>query len=746
MDLIIVESPTKARKLSEYLGRGFEVEASVGHVRDLPKKKLGIDLDNNFEPTYEVDPGKKAVISKLRVLAGKADHVYLATDPDREGEAIAWHIKELLTTSSKDKSNGRFLRATFHEITKPAVMAAISNPGEISQDLVEAQQARRVVDRLVGYQVSPVLWKKVRRGLSAGRVQSVALRLIVEREREIEAFVPEEYWEVDVLLNLQSGGKVKASVALANITQPAKAEWLDTAPNNSLVARLVEINGKKYEPSAIDKVEGWLPKLTDAAYTVKSIERKTRERISLPPFTTSTLQQAAATRLGFTSKQTMTLAQQLYEEGLITYHRTDSVQLSTDSISMARSFIEQQYGPKYVPSTPRRFTSKSKNAQEAHEAIRVTEVSVSADAIRSRSGKMTDRHERLYDLIWRRFLASQMASAIYDQTAIVVDAQKDDTVFTLRSSGSVLTFDGWMKLFQAGDDKLLPAVSENQPLYYSDINAAQKFTQPPPRYNDASLVKELEKRGIGRPSTYASIISVIVDRGYVERSEKRFIATQIGMTVSDFLVEHFPMFMEYDFTAEMEEDLDRIARGEKAWQLVVKTFYKPLADKILVVTQEAQRVQIPVELTGETCPTCGETEGGEVVIRSGKFGKFKSCNRFPECNFTENLVEKVEGVVCPLCQTGEVVVKNSRWGKSFFGCSRYPDCNWASWQKPEPGATITQAEWDEMQKQREERKKNRAAKTNSGGKSSTTKATKTTKSRKTSSKSKKAGTKPKKQA
>lgn len=758
MNLVIVESPTKARKLSEYLGKEYKVEASIGHVRDLPKNKLGIDLDHNFEPTYEVDEDKQKVVTQLEKLAQKADTVYLATDPDREGEAIAWHIQELLTTALKKK--GHFVRSTFHEITKQAVMAAIEKPKQISMHLVDAQQARRVVDRLVGYQVSPVLWKKVRRGLSAGRVQSVALRLIVEREKEIEKFKPDEYWEVDVLLDVQlhrhldiekiekdiarAKGATKKSTEEAGPHQTPKG-WLQLPPADTLVARVVEIDGKEYKPTSKDDVAMWLKSLPTADYKVVSIERKTRERASLPPFTTSTLQQAAATRLGFTSKQTMSLAQNLYEEGLITYHRTDSVALSESAISMAREYITKSYGQPYLPEKPRYFANKSKNAQEAHESIRVTDLQVPASILISRYHKFTERHAKLYDLIWRRFVASQMNSAVYDQTAILIDAKHASAhshTARLRSSGSILKFDGWMKLFQSQEDTILPNVTEGQELNYADLSALQKFTQPPPRYNDASLVKELEKRGIGRPSTYASIISVIVDRGYVERQDKRFFATAVGVTVSDFLVKNFPNFMEYDFTAEMEEDLDRIARGEKAWRKIVKEFYEPLAKKITHVTKEAERVQIPVEETGEDCPICGKTEKGRVVIRTGRFGKFKSCSRYPDCEFTENIVEKVENVKCPLCQEGEVIVKNSRWGKSFFGCSRYPECNWASWKKPTPGMKITAKEWAEMQAEREARKAARAAKYGDKKTASTTKTTKSkAKKTKTASKAKATATK-----
>lgn len=742
MNLVIVESPTKARKLSEYLGKDYKVEASIGHVRDLPKNKLGIDLDHNFEPTYEVDEDKKKVVSQLEKLAQKADTIYLATDPDREGEAIAWHIQELL---KKGKHKAHFVRSTFHEITKSAVMAAIEKPQELSMHLVDAQQARRVVDRLVGYQVSPVLWKKVRRGLSAGRVQSVALRLIVEREKEIEKFKPDEYWEVDVLLDTQLGRKLDVAAWEKTVAKnkPSKKEsdeattphqtakgWQQTPPPETLVARVIEVDGKTYTPKTQSDVTIWLKSLPTAHYKVVSIERKSRERVSLPPFTTSTLQQAASTRFGFTSKQTMSLAQNLYEEGLITYHRTDSVALSQQSIGMAREYIEKNYGEAYVPEKPRYFANKSKNAQEAHEAIRVTDLRVPGSVLISKYHKFTERHEKLYDLIWRRFVASQMNAAVYDQTAIIIEATHPTAhshTARLRSSGSILKFDGWMKLFQSQEDTILPAVNEGQELLYGDLSALQKFTQPPPRYNDASLVKELEKRGIGRPSTYASIISVIVDRGYVERQEKRFFATAVGITVSDFLVTNFSNFMEYDFTAEMEEDLDRIARGEKAWRKIVKEFYEPLAKKITTVTKEADRVQIPVEETGEDCPTCGATEHGKIVIRTGRFGKFKSCSRYPECDFTENIVEKVENVKCPLCQEGEVIIKNSRWGKSFFGCSRYPECNWASWQKPTPGMRVTAEEWAQQQAEREARKAARAEKFKKTNGSSTASSAKKTK-------------------
>lgn len=682
MQLVIVESPTKAKKLRQILGSGYEIEASVGHVRDLPKKKMGVLVDQDFIPEYEISADKTKVIRLLKDKVAKAHSVILATDPDREGEAIAWHLQQVLQTKSgKNTKQIEFARSSFHEITQQAVLAAINNPSVINMALVEAQQARRVVDRLVGYEVSPVLWRKVRRGLSAGRVQSVALRLIVDREREIEAFKPEEYWEVDVTLSTEGNSQSR----------------------ESFVTRLVSLNEKKYLPVSEKDVlspRDWLPVAT---YKVLSVEKKERTVASLPPFTTSTLQQAAANRLGMTSKQTMRFAQQLYEEGLITYHRTDSVNLAAQAVEQARAYINTTYGKAYVPDKPRYFANRSKNAQEAHEAIRVTDVGL-ADAM-SVGGQITDRHQKLYDLIRRRFLASQMSAAVFDQAVVMVQAKSGNQVAELKANGSVLKFAGWKELFPVQEDVTLPSLEADQVLTYEDMQTLQKFTQPPARYNDASLVKELEKQGIGRPSTYASIISVIIDRGYVERTEKRFYPTSVGISVCDFLLANFKTFMEYDFTAEMEEDLDRISRGEKEWVSVVRSFYGPFHQAVEKASTDAERVKIPVESTGEKCPECGE---GEVVIRTGKYGKFKSCSRFPECKYTKNIVETVAGVVCPLCQKGEVIARKSRWGKLFYGCATYPTCTWASWQAPKPGETLTQAEWDERQAKRAERKANRA--------------------------------------
>ncbi len=649
MHLVIVESPTKARTLKRYLGADYEIEASMGHVIDLPKSKLGIDIEHDFKPDYVQSEGKSSTITKLKKLAKNADVIYLATDPDREGEAISWHIAELLG-ASKQKQDKKFLRATFHEITKPAILHAIEHPTTLNMDLVNAQQARRVLDRIVGYYLSPVLWKKVRRGLSAGRVQSVALRLIVEREKEREAFVPVEYWEVTV-----------------DLLSPEK---------NDIQVMLWKKDGKELELHTKGEVDPIVADLKVSTYTVSDIQETQKKRSPYAPFTTSTLQQSAANKLGFTSKRTMKIAQDLYEQGVITYHRTDSVNLSTSAIDSARELIAKQFGATYLPEKPRIFTTKSKNAQEAHEAIRPTEATRQSVEI---GGTFDESHVRLYDLIWRRFIATQMNEAIYNQTAIIVDAKKDTQVYSLKANGSVLLFDGWMKIFPGSEDTILPKMTIGEVLSYKDLLALQKFTQPPARYNDASLVKTLEKLGIGRPSTYASIINVLELRGYVEREAKAFKPTSIGTTVADFLVKNFPVELDYQFTANLEDDLDAIARGEKEWVKTLKTFFAPFAKSVTKVTDEAERTQIPVEKMGEEkCPTCNE---GDLVIRTGRFGKFVSCSRFPECKFTGKLIFRVDGIKCPDCNEGEIREKSSKRGK-FYGCSRYPNCRFTNWKKP----------------------------------------------------------------
>ncbi|NMA29680.1 MAG: type I DNA topoisomerase [Candidatus Pacebacteria bacterium] len=751
MNLVIVESPTKARKLRSYLGKDFTVEASIGHVRGLPKKNLGIDLENNYQALYEVSSDKKKIVSKLRKLAREAQSIYLAMDPDREGEAIAWHIKYLLENDRQfkksDSAKRNFLRSTFYEITKPAVLKAIDQPSTINLDLVDAQQARRVLDRLVGYKVSPVLWKKVRRGLSAGRVQSVALRMIVEREREIEAFKSDEYWEFAVALAIPEYFKdselEKWQKKEAIFSEEQKQIEL---PKEILLLSVEKVDDKKLKIDNEKAAKKIAEDLGKAKYQVKDLKKIERRRQSLPPFTTSLLQQTAANRFGFSAKQTMSLAQRLYEEGLITYHRTDAFYLATSAVEAARQYITKEFGPDYLPEKARYFSKKNKNSQEAHEAIRVTDLNVTQDNLEN-VAKLSTSHLKLYDLIWRRFLASQMSEAVYDQTTILVSARPEDQKkeYELKVVGSVMKFPGWRRLFSQKNDLMLPEVKVDQVLTYLAQNPMQKFTQPPARYNDASLIKELEKRGIGRPSTYASIISVIIQRAYVERQDRRFFATAIGTTVSDFLLKHFQVLMDYDFTATIEESLDKIAEGDKAWTKVVDEFYQPLAKRIELATKEAERVAVPVEKTGEACPECAklvkageldEKEAGEVVIRSGRYGKFKSCSRFPDCKYTENLVETLGDQLCPLCQKAQIVIKNTRWGKSFYGCADYPKCQWASWKKPEPDLKLTQAQWEEIQAKREAWKAKRAkSKGESKGKSKSKNkktAKKTKKQKKTS--------------
>lgn len=734
-NLVIVESPTKAKTLKKYLGADYVVLASMGHVRDLPKSKLGVDIEDNFEPVYEVMEGKSKTISQLKKEATSAQVIYLAMDPDREGEAIAYHMNFLLSEkakksskkvdpstakkstaslraqddeagmNSKPASSSKFKRVTFHEITKPAILEAMEHPGEVNMALVDAQQARRVVDRLVGYNLSPLLWRKVRRGLSAGRVQSVALRLIVEREGEIEAFKAQEYWTIATQLSKKQDPNNKLQTFLVELVEieghkvvvkgskEDPSTTLRTGPSTDSGQvkgkRVVYIDSKEAAESVVMDLE-------NASYRVSGIERKERKQNPYPPFTTSTLQQAASNVLGWSGKQTMRIAQQLYEAGLITYHRTDSTNLAAPAVDAVRAFIFQEYGERYVSAKPIFYATKSKSAQEAHEAIRPTQVEVRTPE--GVSGTVTDRHEKLYRLIWNRFVACQMASVILDQTTVTVVAEGMKK-YSLRTTGSVVKFEGWKVLNSKfkiqnpksesisedakPEDNELPVLTEGEALTLIEVMSEKKATLPPPRYNDASLVKELEKRGIGRPSTYASIISVLEDRAYVERQEKRFIPTVIGTTVVEFLVKNFDTVMDYDFTAKMEDDLDEIANGNKQWRKVMAQFWKPF-DQKLEKAKDADRVKVPVEQTGRKCP--GEDNGGcklegDLVIRSGRFGKFISCDKYPECKYTERLVEKLEGFVCPECG-GEVVMKRTRKGRSFWGCANYPKCEYASWKDP----------------------------------------------------------------
>lgn len=621
----------------------------MGHIRDLPKSELGIDIEHNFEPKYIIPRDKKKRVNELKKLAKGADMIWLATDPDREGEAIAWHLAHIIDGTENSK------RVVFHEITEDAIKKAFSEPREIDEKLVDAQQARRVLDRLVGYKLSPLLWEKVKKGLSAGRVQSVALRLIVEREKEVKAFNPQEYWSID-------------------------AE-LESAEKNKFLAALIEQDGKKLEIKSKEEADKHVKNLENKEYKISKIIRKEVRRFPYAPFTTSTLQQTAANKLGMSAKKTMMLAQGLYEHGLISYMRTDSVNLSTQAIEAARAYIGNFIGKPYLPDSPRIYKSKSKNAQEAHEAIRVTDVSRQAADIRQ-IADMNKDHVRLYELIWKRFVACQMNEAVMDQTSIDVAADN----YLLRATGSVIKFDGWLKLYGKETDEdeekkeernqSLPRLSENQILDLIKLFPEQHFTEPPPRYTEASLIKKLEELGIGRPSTYAPILSTIQERFYVEKLEKKFIPTALGITVIDFLIRHFSDIIDYSFTAKMEDELDEIARGERQWKPIIESFYGPFEKKLEETKQTAEKIKMEVQFAGKKCPQCGK----ELIVRIGKFGKFFACSGFPECKHTESIEEKID-VKCPL-DGGEVVVRKTRRGKTFYGCKNWPTCKFASWTKP----------------------------------------------------------------
>lgn len=680
-NLVIVESPTKARTISKFLGKEYEIKSSMGHIIDLPKSKLGVAIEEKFAPQYEVVTGKKKVIADLAKIAKTADTIILATDPDREGEAIAKNILDILSEKIKAKS-GKFKRIVFHEITESAIKEALSNPREVDVNLVNAQTARRVLDRLVGYQLSPVLWRKIRRGLSAGRVQSVALRLIVEREREIEKFRKEPYWTIHVMLS-QKSKVIKSS------SQGEGTEFT-----------LIEINGEKIETSQtfilydgeykvgktiIDsqkKSDEILGSIEGNSFVVADVAQRQIKRSPYAPFTTSTLQQEASRRYGFSGKRTMSIAQKLYEEGFITYHRTDSVILSFAAITKIRSYVQKEYGDKYLPGKPRVYSAKQKLAQEAHEGIRPTRIERAELGVES---GLTQDHKKLYELIWRRAVASQMSDAIIESTTVVVDSQdqgskiKDQKeggdVYRFKTTGSVLLFDGFLKLTpQALQDRQLPKYNSGESLILQKAYSQPHETLPPPRYNDASLIGALEDKGIGRPSTYATIIFTIIERGYVERVDRRFVPTSVGLAVNDFLVKNFSTIDDVPFTAKMEDELDRVANGEKQWQMMMDEFYNPFATKLKEV-EKASRVKIPVEETNELCPQC---KMGNLVVRTGRFGKFFSCSRFPECKFTKPYAEETK-FICPK-DGGRVVVKKTRKGRKFYGCSNYPACTFAVWK------------------------------------------------------------------
>ena len=657
MNLIIVESPAKAKTISKFLGKDYKALSSYGHIRDLPKADLGVDIENNFKPKYVIPTKARKIANELKKTAKKADLVILATDSDREGEAIAWHILQIL-----DPNKVKHQRIIFHEITKQAIEKALKNPQQINMKLVNAQQARRILDRLVGYKLSPFLWKKVAKGLSAGRVQSVTVRLIVDREREIEAFKPEEYWSIAASLL-----KIK--------NQKSKIKNNEESFN----AILIKINGEKLPKLGIknkEQADKILKDLKGAEYKVIDLVSREVKRHPLPPFITSTLQQEAARKLGFSAKQTMRIAQQLYEGGHITYHRTDSFNLSDQALKAAQEFIKKEFGSNYALDGSKIYKTKTKSAQEAHEAIRPTQASRQPAKIKQH---LDQKQYKLYDLIWRRFIACQMKSAILDATTIDIQANDSkSSPYIFRATGSTIKFDGFLKIYPTKfKETLLPSLSKEEILKLIKLFSEQHFTQPPARYNEASLVKTLEEYGIGRPSTYAPIISTIQERGYTEKNEqKRFVPTEIGLIVTDLLKENFSQIVDVKFTAYLEEDLDKIASGRQNWLIVLKEFYQPFEDNLLKKYDEVAK-KIIEEPTDKKCPQCGQN----LVIKLGRFGKFYACPGFPECKHTEPIVNST-GVQCPKCQKGKIIERKTKKGKTFYSCSQYPRCEFALWDKP----------------------------------------------------------------
>jgi DNA topoisomerase-1 len=665
--LVIVESPAKARTVGRFLGKGYTVKASVGHIRDLLRSQLSVDVENDFKPKYRVPNEKKEVVKELKQLAKEHAEIYLATDPDREGEAISWHLME---AAAIDPKLAR--RVVFHEITEHAISEAFANPRAINMDLVNAQQARRILDRLVGYSISPILWEKVRSRLTAGRVQSVALRLIVEREREIDAFVPVEYWSIG-------------------------AEMRPEGEKQTFLTKLAKIDEKDPELPNEEVVRPILVDMEKADYVVTRVKRGERQRRPSAPFITSTLQQEASRKLGFTAKRTMGLAQGLYEgqdvgeggtTGLITYMRTDSTNIAEVARNEVRGYIAQRYGNDFLPEKPPEYTKKVAGAQEAHEAIRPTSVLRDPEKVKP---FLEPAMFKLYQLIWQRFVASQMEAAVYDTLSVDVTGTGSDHAYTLRAAGSSVKFPGFLIVYEEAKDEdkkpkeedemnvRIPAsIAEGQKQDLVRLIPEQHFTQPPPRYSEASLVQVLEENGIGRPSTYAPILSTIQARGYVIRQEKRLFPTDIGILVNDLMMQYFPEIVDLGFTARMEADLDEIAKGRAKWVKVMHEFYTPFEVKVKIAQAEMPMTKTGPEPIGRACPDCGK----ELVIRYGRYGKFISCSGFPDCRHTEPWLEKI-GVTCPK-DGGDIVERKTRKGRIFYGCNRYPNCDFTSWKRPLP--------------------------------------------------------------
>ena len=641
MRLVIVESPAKGRTISKFLGKDYKVVASFGHVRDLPKGELGVDVENDFEPKYVIPTKARKVVSALKKDSAEADNTILATDEDREGESIAWHLKEALKLKNPQ-------RIVFHEITKSAIEKALEKPRKIDMDMVNAQQARRILDRIVGYKLSPFLWKKVARGLSAGRVQSVAVKLVVEREREIDKFLAVEYWSVEVLLKKEK--EFTASLFKKN------GESIDK----------LEIKNKE----ETDKI---LKNLTGAEYIVESVEKRETNRYPAPPFTTSTLQQAAWQRFHFPAKMTMQIAQRLYEDGFITYHRTDSLNLSEGALSDAKKFITETLGQNYWAGKLVKYKIKSNSAQEAHEAIRPAYGEKTPESLE----KIDSKQLKLYTLIWQRFISCQMAPAVFD--SVSADIKAGD--YTFRANGQTLKFNGFLKIYPTKfEEKELPELKEKETLELLRLAPTQHFTEPPARYTEASLIKTLEKYGIGRPSTYAPTIATIQTRNYVSKNDqKRFFPTEIGLVVNDVLVKNFPEVVDIDFTAKLEKELDEVSEGKDTWQKTCKDFYAPFAKNLKKKYEEVKKTDL-VHQTDKVCPKCDSP----LVDRMGRFGRFYACSKFPECKYTESIENKKTdlGIKCPKCNQGEIVEKKTKKGKIFYGCNNYPNCKFAAWDKP----------------------------------------------------------------
>ncbi|MDD3292579.1 MAG: type I DNA topoisomerase [Candidatus Pacebacteria bacterium] len=639
--LIIVESPTKAKTIGAFLDKNYKILSSYGHVRDLPKSSLGIEPENDFKIKYVIPTKARKNVNLLKKEVEKADMVYIATDPDREGEAIAWHLIELLKLG-KDKD---YQRISFHEITPQAINNALKKPSTLDINLVNAQQARRALDRIVGYKLSPLLWKKIARHLSAGRVQSVALKLIVDREREIQKFIPEEYWTITGLFEKN---------------------------NNKVETLLSKIKNKKPLIKNEKEAKEIMDSLKNKEYTLSKLEKKTTKRNPLPPFTTSTLQQEASKKIRFPSSLTMKVAQELYEKGYITYHRTDSLNLSTQSISTAKNFIIKQFGKEYAVESGRKFKTK-KRAQEAHEAIRPTNIENTPNKL-----KLDEKQKKLYNLIWTRFTACQMKEALFNSVKIEISSKEKDC---FEASGLQLKFDGFLKVYNMKiEEKEIPQFNEKDSMNLFELKPFQHFTKPPARFNEASLIKELENNEIGRPSTYAPTISTIQKRNYVlKNDDKRFEPTETGFSVNDLLAEHFPEIVDIKFTAKMENDLDDIAQG-KDWIKLLKEFYNPFNEKLEKKYNEIAKKPIEQKLANKNCPKCGKP----MLIKRSRFGEFMACPGFPECRYTESIEDKntKTGIVCPKCEQGEIIAKRTKKGKIFYGCSQWPECDFASWYKP----------------------------------------------------------------